>query len=507
MGRGFCRAKMRHKCCCPVLLSRAVYLRPFIVYYRAMAEKVSVIPLKKIIDSDSRYTELLLKGAVSVICLNKAAGKNRLMNFKALYDNNNRFWLQSGSWEYYLKSEDFAELRKRFQAEQALPSGGGVKPEAPKTDAQPKEPEALEDPGFGKEYIEISDMTPQERVEQLQEDISRLDALAAVKSKDHEAVTEALVDSARDAALINRVTLFEAMQAADEEAKTRTKSVVDSTHTMVKSMTQLISENIFGDDLMNTLVEKSNGTVVQHMTRVFLNGTAFLNYYNTTVSTSSLINKIRVSFDKKYRKYYRGLLPHLRAEDIHMEKVFLKGMRAVRPEEYINWATGFLIHDIGKASAVEYHEGEAAYNRDIVVEHVKMGYNAVMNKTHYPREAGLITGYHHEYYGDAAGYGYFRSYLEQYKKMRPDAIMEACIAYEMEPMMDYLALAYFPAKVLEIIDVYDSLTDSNRKYRKALSPEEALAMLKDEFIEKHFKIDAILYDIFADFVRKKLKEN
>ena len=24
-------------------------------------------------------------------------------------------------------------------------------------------------------------------------------------------------------------------------------------------------------------------------------------------------------------------------------------MRAVRPEEYINWATGFLIHDIGKA--------------------------------------------------------------------------------------------------------------------------------------------------------------
>jgi HD-GYP domain-containing protein (c-di-GMP phosphodiesterase class II) len=179
-------------------------------------------------------------------------------------------------------------------------------------------------------------------------------------------------------------------------------------------------------------------------------------------------------------------------------------MRAIREQELSNWATGFLIHDIGKASAVEYHEGESAYDRDIVVEHVKVGYTAVMNKTNYPRDAGLITGYHHEYYGDPAGYGYFRSYLEQYKKLRPDARQEACVAYELEPMMDYQALAYFPAKILEIIDVYDSLTDSNRKYRKALSPEEALAMLREEFIDKHPKIDIILYDLFADFVRRKL---
>jgi HD-GYP domain-containing protein (c-di-GMP phosphodiesterase class II) len=181
-------------------------------------------------------------------------------------------------------------------------------------------------------------------------------------------------------------------------------------------------------------------------------------------------------------------------------------MRAIREQEFFNWATGFLIHDIGKASAVEYHEGEEAYNRDIVTEHVKVGYTAVMNKTNYPRDAGLITGYHHEYYGDPAGYGYFRSYLDQYKKQRPDTNLEACITYELEPMMDYQALAYFPAKVLEIIDVYDSVTDPNRKYRKALSPEEALAMLKEEFIEKHLKIDVILYDLFADFVRQKLEK-
>jgi hypothetical protein len=253
---------------------------------------------------------------------------------------------------------------------------------------------------------------------------------------------------------------------------------------------------------MKTLVAKSNGTVIQHMTRVFLNGAAFLRYYNNLVSGTSIINKIRISFDKKYKKYYHTLLPHIHIDDMTLEKVFYKGMRAISEPEFVNWSTGFLIHDIGKASSVEYHEGEAAYNRDTVVEHVKVGYTAVMNKTNYPRDAGLITGYHHEYYGDSAGYGYFRSYLDQYKKLRPDAVPEACITYELEPMMDYQALAYFPAKILEIIDVYDSVTDPNRKYRKALAPEEALAMLKDEFIEKHFKIDIILYDIFAGFVRQ-----
>jgi hypothetical protein len=249
-------------------------------------------------------------------------------------------------------------------------------------------------------------------------------------------------------------------------------------------------------------VSKSNGTIIQHMTRVYLNGIAFLSYYNKLVSTSSVINKLRISFDKNYRNFYQTLMPHITPT---LEQVFLGGMRAIPETDFFNWAVGGLVHDSGKAAAVEYHEGEAAYNRDIVVEHVKIGYTSIMNKTNYPREAGLITGYHHEYYGDPGGYGYFRDYLEQYKKLRPNARQDFCIAFDLEPMLDYEALSYFPAKVLEIIDVYDSVTDPNRKYRKAMSPEEALSMMREEFIEKHHKIDAILFDIFAAFVREKIK--
>ena len=70
-------------------------------------------------------------------------------------------------------------------------------------------------------------------------------------------------------------------------------------------------------------------------------------------------------------------------------------------------------------------------------------------------------------------------------------------------MLDAEVLAYFPAKVLEIIDVFDSVTDPNRKYRKAMTPDDALQMMYEEFIVKHQKIDLIIFEIFARFVKEK----
>ncbi|MDR2588734.1 MAG: metal-dependent phosphohydrolase [Spirochaetales bacterium] len=472
-----------------------------------MSEKISVVPLRKIIASNSGFINVLLHEAVPVVCLNKATGKNRSMHFKALYDNNNRFWLENGSWEYFLTGEVFANLSTSWEAARLSargPDEGAAAPESsggagPETEGEP----AL--PGFGKEYEAILAMPPVERVKSMNAATKGLDELAAHKPREAEVVTSALVVASRDAALINRATLLGAMQLADEEAKKHTQSLVSSTQELVRSTSQLVTASIFNDELMNTLVAKSNGTVIQHMTRVFLNGLAFLAYYNALVSTSSIINKLRLSFEKKYRDFYRVLLPHVNAEALTLERVFCKGMRAIPEDDFVSWATGFLIHDIGKAAAVEYHEGESEYKRDVVVEHVKVGYTSVMTKTNYPRDAALITGYHHEYYGDPGGYGYFRAYLGRYKKINPNARQDFCITYELEPMLDYHALAYFPAKVLEIIDVYDSVTDPNRKYRKAMTPEEALAMMREEFIEKHHKIDIILFDIFSSFVREQLE--
>ncbi|MDR0599349.1 MAG: metal-dependent phosphohydrolase [Treponema sp.] len=481
-------------------------------------ERLSPVSLREVLANHKGYVKVLREEAMPVLCVNRKGQKKRTLSFKALYENNQTFWLQSGPWEYFLASGDLAVLKEKAEASRISwgesPGNPAEKAAAPAEEAPAEEAAApagkapavcpkKADPGFGEEHGVITAMTEPERVQLVWDHKKRLDSLITQRPKDVEAITQALVDTTRDAALINQVTLMGTIHMMDEDAKKRTQNLVDSTRAMVQSSSQLIAEDIFNDELMSTLVAKSNGTIIQHMTRAYLNSVAFLSYYNKLVSTSSIINKLRISFEKKYYPFYQPLLPHLSPEALTLERVFQRGMRAIPETDYFNWATGFLIHDIGKAAAVDYHEGGAAYNRNIVMEHVKLGCHSVMNKTNYPREAALITGYHHEYYGDPEGYGYFRSCLEQHKKTKPWVKQDYCVSYEVGPMLDYQALAYFPAKLLEIIDVYDSVTDPNRKYRDPLSPEKALIMMREEFIDKRRKIDPVLFDIFTDFMVRR----
>lgn len=461
-----------------------------------MASKVSVVPLKTAIEKDVRIIDALLRDQEIVICLNRKTGKTRSLHFKALYDNNNHFWLSGeSSWEYYIDGLVYEKLFGKTADSGAETSAGPGPVQVP---------DGTTSTGFGPEYFQLAQMSLPDRIEHIRGSRKRLDKLMAVKPPDFDGMTEALVDTSRDAALINRATLLEAIRFGDEEAKLHTQDIVESTQELVRSTARVIAAEIFRDELMNVLVMKSNGTVIQHMTRVFLNGVSFLSYYNDLVSHSSIVNKLRIAFEKKYKKYYMRLLPHLHADDLTLERVFYKGLRAIPELEFQHWCTGFLIHDIGKVSEVEYHEGESAYDRNVVVDHIKIGYNAVMKKTDYPREAGLITGYHHEYYDSPAGYGYFRAYLSWYKKENPRATRDYCITFELEPIMDYQAMAYFPAKVLEIVDIFDSVTDPNRKNRNALSPERALVMMREEFIEKNLKLDPVLFDLFENHIREKI---
>jgi hypothetical protein len=480
-----------------------------------MSEKEPLVPLYKILTqpgnkgNNVKYIDIITELEIPILCINKAAQKRRLMPFKVLFDNNADFWHKTGNWEYFLTGEGYKKLKDKL-----LLNPHGWEKQAPKPKEEKKEEEEVEEleaaveieKGFGSEYKAFAEMSAEDKIKYLDNDRQRLNEILTQKFKNEAEVTEALVDTTKDAALINHAALEDAIYLADGEAKKITQGLVDSTHEMIKSSAQLISENLFSNELMDILVKKSNGTVIQHMIRVYLNGIAFLAYYNNLVSKSSVIQKLRIKFATEYRKYYHALLPHFNQEDIVLERVFYGGMRAIPSDLYFKWAVGFLIHDIGKANTVEYHEGEASYDRKIVIDHVKEGYKSIMTKTNYPMEASLITGYHHEYYGAADGYGYFRAYLAKYKKENPEAKQDYCITYDLEPILDYHALAYFPAKVLEIIDVYDSITDPLRAYRKSLTPEEALVMMREDFVEKNQKLDIILFDIFSLFIREKEKQ-
>jgi len=488
-----------------------------------MAAKENLVPLSKVLlsvdgkDVNKRYIEIIQEEDIPIVCKNSGTRKKRLMPFKTLYDNKENFWqVPDGTWTYYLSEEDYEKLKdkavfKQGSWDKEIPAAA-QKPVKEKKQTEEKLEELAVvtnkeiEQGYGNEYTAIQKMTDEQKVDRLNKNKVRLDELLNKKDVKQEVVTEALVDTTKSAALINHSALENAIYHADDVAKKLTQDLVDSTYEMVKSSAQLISEDIFKNELMNTMVEKSNGTVIQHMTRVYLNGIAFLSYYNKLVSGSSAIQKLRINFVSEYRKLYHSLLPHVDIEDINLERVFYGGMRAITPEDYMKWAVGFLIHDIGKAPAVEYHEGESSYDRNIVIDHVKQGFKYTTSKTNYPKEASLIIGYHHEYYGSPDGYGFFRAYLANYRKENPGARPDYCISYELEPILDYHTLAYFPAKVLEIIDVFDSVTDPHRAYRKPLTSEEAISMMREEFIVKRLKLDPILFDIFAMFINEKKKQ-
>jgi HD-GYP domain-containing protein (c-di-GMP phosphodiesterase class II) len=444
------------------------------------------------------------------------------MQLRALYENNRRFWEHQERWEYFLDQSVASTIEEQLSRTRTA----GQRSDKPTTESshedpretaatsspppEGKQPEELpakadqaedsEGPdNFGDTYRKYKSLQREDRIGLLQRTTQRLNELAQQDTIDREELAEALVDATQDATMANRATLLEAVRLGNDQAKEYTHEMVVETHKMVKSTMRLVDSEVYDDELVRAVVEKSNGTVVQHMTRVFLSGLEFLIFYNRQVITKGIANRIRVQFAKRYKDFYRALLPHLHEDYLTLEHVFLGGMKALNEVEINKFATGFLVHDVGKAEDIEYHEGDKGYDRGTVERHVKIGYRAVMEKTKYPHEAALITGYHHEYYGHPAGYGYFREFLQAYKDANPAATQDYVMSYTMEPLIDYQVLAYFPAKMLEIVDVFDSLTDPNRLYRSPMSPEDALTMIREHFIEENRKIDPILYDLFLEF--------
>jgi len=478
-----------------------------------MLDKKATILLSKVLfvpggkNINKAYIDIMLEEGIPILCVNNSKHKQKLIPFKPLYEKNNSFWQkEGGEWEYFLTGYGLHKLEEKARA--IVGSWNIPKTEEKNTAKnETKKNKSQVEEAFGNEYNNFLKMSNEKKVERLNKENIWLNELLIKKSRDHLVIAEALTNTTNDTAMINHAVLKEVEHFADDQAKVFSKDVVVYTSEIVKSSAKILSENIFSDDLMRTIARKSKGTILQHITRVYLNGVAFLAYFNNMISSSSTIMKIRNSFTLKHRKFYQTLLPHIDGYDITLDLVFMGGLRVIPQDMFFKWSLGFFIHDIGKAADIQYHEGEDAYDRNKVMDHVKVGYDSITRKTNYPQEACLIVGYHHEYYGDPDGYGPFRDDLQEYKSQVADVKQDYCITYELEPILDFKALAYFPVKVLEIIDVYDSLTDSRRVYRKAMSLEEALDFMYKEFIIKRRKIDPILFDIFCGFIREKEKES
>jgi HD-GYP domain-containing protein (c-di-GMP phosphodiesterase class II) len=487
------------------------------------------ISVAKAIERDSRLISRLIQAEEPVYCVHTEKGKRRQISFRALYDNNALFWNNSDSpWKFYLDKqrvdehlrhiresdenvEEEERSRRRFisslrNAEEAYSpeqeSSQNGQPRLSKEEVRGAEEGHRAGPNFDERYDTLAELPIAEREDLLAGHKQKIDHMLQLPQPEEKAA-ETLVDSTQDAAMINKTVLEKALQMGDEEAKRFTRTIVDNTQKLVKSSTGLLDATFIHDDLIRSLVQRSNGTVVQHMTRVYLKGVSFLLFYNHKILNTTFANRVRINFGRLYRDLYHRLLPYLHKEDVVLERVFNSGMQAVSEAQLHTFATGFMIHDIGKAKNIEYHEGEEEYDRDLVVDHVRHGYRAVMKKMDYPPQAGLITGYHHEYYNHPSGYGYYRALLAKHLEKNPKRPPGYCIAYTVNTLAGFQALAYFPAKLIEIVDVYDALTDPNRIYKPPLPPEDAVKVMENQFIREEMKLDPILFHLFLEFLEKE----
>ena len=327
-----------------------------------------------------------------------------------------------------------------------------------------------------------------------------------------------IVDAGNDVGLIAKVTMFESIkkikgnEITQDQAKLENQEINDTTTSLVNTIVNMLSKNLETQKVFTELRNFSDGGVMAHSNRVFVSYVNFLAFYNNLIKRRNLIHSIRTSFPTVYKKYYENMTSSSEKYRIYedfrtLEDCIDNGMRFVEEKEMNLYSIGALLHDIGKVKDLDYFEGESGRDYERIKKHLFNSYTLVSQTSEYSLEVILTVALHHEYYG--LGYGpYERLYKLKLEKV-PSFQIPRIMSYEAKVIDDCDDFAYFPAKMLEIIDVYDALIDPARKYRggKTFTPEEALKIMKEDFIEKHVKLDPILYDVFVEFLSNSIEKD
>lgn len=274
------------------------------------------------------------------------------------------------------------------------------------------------------------------------------------------------------------------------------QGVYGKTEWAVDILIKLFSKkDIYNYRDFNIIDKISTGSyTMDHMNKVFLRFVIFCLFYNDYIA-NGLIN--RGDFKQKYLRYYKKKFPD--EENLNVERVFKGGMRRIDLKTELKaYAIGALLYDIGKILEIKYHDSSDNYNESLIKKHVLYGFNMIIKAKGYPFVVAAMAAFHHEYYSSSGSYKFVNPIISKVTtKKRSDDNALYFMTYNENEFKEGIAIAFFPCKILEIIDVYDALTTKRKK-----SCIEALTIMKKEFIIKQLKIDPILYDIFVAYLMR-----
>ncbi len=320
-----------------------------------------------------------------------------------------------------------------------------------------------------------------------------------------------LIESQTDASLILKSTIFEnfkQIKSADKtfnEVQSQNKELMRVTKDLVVDIVKVLSKNPETQDIFDNLKHFSEGGTSAHSNRVFVMFTDFIRYYNNQLNEPSFVSKMRKKFSSEYKDLYQAVLDKYNGdkEIDRLEDAIESGLGRLSESEMLNLPVAALLHDIGKIKDIDYFESANARDFERIQRHLFNGFYLITKMIDIPNDMAYTIGFHHEYYG--LGYGPFKSIYDKRKETDPRWRVPYVMSYNVESVLDCKALGYFPAKVIEAIDVYDALMDPARKYRKggSFTSEGALELMETEFVQAHTKLDPIVFYLFKSYVNSE----
>jgi len=349
---------------------------------------------------------------------------------------------------------------------------------------------------YEQKRLDIKNMTPAERDKEFKSVIQSIQKIKTTDKVLNEDLLVNLIEAVSDAFVLTKAS-FEDNYSDDKKlSHEHIKSMAKNTTSLVHTIMGILKKNSPTGDFVNMLREKSSGSTIAHMDSVFFTFLTFCYFYNSQFAIGK-ITKLRGEYKKKYYRYYKKLIPDNPPESL--EDVFNGGMQEIPLDKLLQFSIGAFLHDIGKIDNIDYFEGTGFQNKKIIMEHAPIGYNMILKTNEFDSEVPLLAALHHEYYNDESGYGISRFlFPESSRKYKSP---QYCMTYDLADLKNGRALSYVPIKILEIIDVFEALTEKGRKYRdKEYSIEEAVELMKSDFINKKLKIDPLLFTIFLDYI-------
>lgn len=449
----------------------------------------NAVSLKQIRSLDERVFQEMLKLNCSLSCVNAGKGKTKTIPLRALYDNDREFWLRDSSeWSYFVDSSTIESILEELRLVDLEREQRLVIRE-----------ESIEKK-IGLEYISLKNANPMERVDTLTRTLKRIRGVVDSRDADEQERREAFIEASWYSWMVNKMMLDEISHLEDKDARQISFEVTRLTEKIIESLSGILKDEEKHYTYMHSLVDKSNGATLRHMIRTFVMAHRFVLYFNREMLDRGLASRLRAGFSRRYRKWYSALLPHIPEKSLTLENVFKGGLRPVKENELKIYSAGFLLHDIGKQRYIDYYEGSGDFDRSKVEAHAKTGYRMLLHKTAYSSKIAAIAGFHHEYYGHESGYGYYRDLCSLMQLDNKNLRHDSCISYDLDDLNRFRTLSYLPVKFLEIVDVFDAVTDPGRSYKSQMNAAEALGFIRSEFVENNRKLDIILFDLFVQFL-------